>query len=267
MGCLFSCLWKNDTKTPYKLLDKPISQGGFSNVYRATHTDIDTHVIIKRSRSLKTRDFLQLESDILQQLHHPNIIQLLDVYTHNTQLHLVLEHGGIELYSVLDSYGDGLPESTTQHYSRQILSAVTYLHSKQIVHRDIKSENITVLGVGGCARIKLIDFGFATHFTRNQCMTRFIGSPEYIAPEVIQGFYTEKCDLWSVGIVIHMMLFNKFPFFNTPQKTLYDSICNDSLDYSRPVWENITDDATQCIASLLDKNPENRSITEWAVLD
>ena len=266
MGCLFSCLWKTRLKMPYQILDTPISQGAFSNVYRAKNINRNTGVIIKRSRYHQSREFLEQEAGILQQMCHPNIIQLLDVYTYNTQFHLVLEYGGTELYYVLDSYVDGLPESIAQHYSQQILSAVSYCHSKKIVHRDIKPENITVLGVGGCARIKLIDFGFATRFNPNQYMNRFLGSPEYIAPEVIIGYYTEKCDLWSVGVVIHMMLFHKFPFFNTPQKTLYKSICNDVLDFSTPIWENITNGAKQCIASLLDKNPDGRIITEWATL-
>ena len=170
------------------------------------------------------------EIQVLKELEHPNIIKIHEYYIDNKYHYIITEllNGG-ELYDSIVKV-QRFNERKAAHIMRQILSALNYLHSKGIVHRDIKPENILVekadtnseLGDDfESLNIKLIDFGASIFFKENQKLTVKIGSPYYIAPEVLNRNYDEKCDIWSSGVVLYVMLTGNFPFIgNTSQKLL-----------------------------------------------
>jgi len=97
---------------------------------------------------------------------------------------------------------------------KQLLSAVTYCHSKGVVHRDLKPENILIDSIlkNGLIRIKVIDFGTALFLTPHGSISETLGTPYYIAPEVINGDYNEKCDIWSIGVIMFILLTGNPPF-------------------------------------------------------
>ena len=104
---------------------------------------------------------------------------------------------------------------------RQLFSAVAFCHDKGIVHRDLKPENMLVNSkVGEPLTIKLIDFGASEHFKKGQKLDKFIGTAYYIAPEVIDKSYDEKCDLWSCGIIMYTMISGQPPFSGTEDQII-----------------------------------------------
>ena len=95
---------------------------------------------------------------------------------------------------------------------KQVFSAVAYCHAKNIVHRDLKPENILLEGSGDKALIKVIDFGTSQVFDPNKKMKQTYGTPYYIAPEVLKGSYDSKCDIWSCGVILYILLTGRPPF-------------------------------------------------------
>ncbi len=106
----------------------------------------------------------------------------------------------------------GLSEQCAAQLIRQVLSAVAYCHSNKIVHRDIKPENLLLASGDKDARVKVIDFGTSRVFDAGKKMTSKIGTPLYIAPEVLNNSYTEKCDVWSCGVILYVLLSGVQPF-------------------------------------------------------
>ncbi len=105
-----------------------------------------------------------------------------------------------------------LSEQYAVHIMRQVLSAITYCHANKIVHRDIKPENLLLATPDKDARLKVIDFGTSQVFDSGKKMTTKIGTPLYIAPEVLRNSYTEKCDIWSCGVILYVLLSGVHPF-------------------------------------------------------
>lgn len=117
-------------------------------------------------------------------------------------------------------------EQDTAFIVRQILSAITYCHSKGIVHRDLKPENILIDSVtsDGKIYIKVIDFGAALFFSPKVKISETLGTPYYIAPEVLFGEYNEKCDLWSIGVIMFILLSGTAPFSGSTDDDIMESV-------------------------------------------
>ena len=114
-----------------------------------------------------------------------------------------------------------ISEKTTRNIIFQLLLSLNYLHEKGITHRDIKSENILIYRKEPDLVIKLADFGTATFFIKNMPLTDVLGSPYYIAPEVLNGVYDEKCDIWSTGVLAYILLCGKPPFFGKEEDIFF----------------------------------------------
>ena len=118
-----------------------------------------------------------------------------------------------------------LSEQTTKTIVLQLLKTLNYLHKHNITHRDIKPENILIFNKEPEIIIKLGDFGNSTIFCKNKSLNDIIGTPYYIAPEVIKGNYNEKCDIWSTGVLVYLLLCGKPPF-KSNNRTEFDLMCN-----------------------------------------
>ena len=245
----------------YKIVSK-LGKGSFGSVYKVKHkisgeiramkiiknTSVDDKVGVENAKFLK-------EIQVLKELDHPNIIKIFEYYVDNKNHYIITEllTGG-ELYD---------NEKTAAFIMRQILSALNYLHSKGIVHRDIKPENILVQKIDKKENqdeiyIKLIDFGASNFFKENEILKLKVGSPYYIAPEVLNKNYNEKCDIWSAGVVLYVMLTGKFPFVGQTSQKLFESIKTGKYRTEGKEWEAISLEAKELIGKMLELDKNKR---------
>eukprot|EP01133_Synstelium_polycarpum_P014986 gene14986-17722_t len=240
------------------LLGNEIGRGAFSIVREATHRSSGERVAIK---SIKTRfiknKLLMREIEIMKKVgDHPNILKLYEVYETKRHLHLVLElvTGG-ELFDKIVHRGE-YSEQDASKIMRQIVSAVGHLHANGIAHRDLKPQNLLCAGLEG-DDIRVADFGLSKIFGDGDRLETCCGSPEYVAPEVLECKpYDKACDLWSVGVITYVLLTGCFPFWDKNNAVLYEKIRN--VDYGWPAGLEVSDEAKDLVSHLIEKNPERR---------
>lgn len=138
--------------------------------------------------------------------------------------------------------------------TKQILSAIQYCHEKQIAHRDLKPENILIDSKQKGA-IKVIDFGTSQVFDEKKHeMHKMYGTPYYIAPEVLTGKYTEKCDIWSIGVILYVMLSGKAPFNGSNDREILKKVAAATYSFSGEIWSKRSEDVKNFIRKLLEKD-------------
>jgi calcium-dependent protein kinase len=214
--------------------------------------------INKARVSAKKLDQLSTEVEIYLSLDHPNIARLQDVYETGEKIQLLTEccEGG-ELYYRLQKRGV-YSDADAADAMRQMLRAVSYLHSRDIVHRDLKLENLLYV-TGQSSQLKLIDFGFARIWDPSTLMMTSCGSVAYVSPDVISGKgYTNKCDMWSLGVIIWMLL-TGYPPFHGDEKTIVAKIRTGKPDWShKQRWKNVSQPAMDLVQKLLAFDPNER---------
>lgn len=220
--------------SPLKITDvykmcKSLGSGAFGEVRLVTHKHTGHERAVKIFRkstypSKREISKLQSEIEILRKLDHPNIIQIYEYFDDPKRFYIIMEkcEGG-ELYSQI-VLQNSFTEQDAQRIIRQLVSAVSYLHSHKIVHRDIKPENILFEYSGDLSSIKLIDFGVASFFDESQRMKEPVGTFYYAAPEVMGKDYDSKCDMWSVGIISFLLLTGKPPFEQADDSVITEKV-------------------------------------------
>ena len=141
----------------------------------------------------------------------------------------------------------------------EMLSAVAFLHSRSIVHRDLKLENwVLESGKDVWSPLKLIDFGLSTHYRAGERLTRVVGSSYYVAPEVLKKSYTEACDLWSLGVIVYMLLSGAPPFYGKNDEAIKASIVQGEYTFPHELFRDVSDEAMAFVSTLLSYNIEYR---------
>ncbi|CAK0849880.1 unnamed protein product [Prorocentrum cordatum] len=201
---------------------------------------------------------LSTEVEIHLGLDHPNIARLQDVYETGDKIQLLTEccEGG-ELYDRLHKRGV-FDDAEAADAMRQMLRAVSYLHSSDIVHRDLKLENLLYVSPES-SQLKLIDFGFARVWDPSTLMTASCGSVAYVSPDVLSGKgYTNKCDMWSLGVIIWMLL-TGYPPFHGDEKRIMSNIRAGKPDWSHQHrWKKVREPAVDLVSKLLAVDPNER---------
>jgi len=141
---------------------------------------------------------------------------------------------------------------------RQILAAVTYCHNLNIIHRDIKPQNLLFESHDKDSRIKLIDFGISAFFKSASKLNLRVGTPYYVSPEVINKSYDSKCDIWSCGVLLYILLCGKPPFDGKKQDEVFAKILKGEYSMSGADWENISKQAKDLVKKMLILNPAER---------
>ena len=201
---------------------------------------------------------LMLELGILKHLDHPNIVKFYETYEDDKFLHFVMEYcsGGELLDRVIEK--GSLNEHEAAVVMEKALSAVKYLHEKKIVHRDLKPENFLFSHMGKDAELKLIDFGLARPIDDAHPFKTVAGTVYYLAPEVIKGNYNEKCDEWSLGAVMYLLLSGNPPFIGNHNKEIMTKILTEKVDMKGHEWKRISKHAKDLILKLLERNVAKR---------
>ena len=172
---------------------------------------------------------------------HPNIMRLYEFFDEETRYLVVAElcKGG-ELWEEMQNRARWT-EKEAAIITKQVLTALNHCHSNNIVHRDVKPENIMLEDLKKLDQIKLIDFGVATRIKNlNEKLTEQVGSPYYIAPEVIKGSYNYKCDLWSTGVITYMLLSGMVPFQGTNSNEILTKVEAGNYEMKQG-WQSVSE--------------------------
>ncbi|XP_052189362.1 calcium-dependent protein kinase 26 [Diospyros lotus] len=210
---------------------------------------------------------IKLEIEIMTRLSgHPNVVDLKAVYEEEDYVHLVMELcAGGELFHQLEKHGR-FSESEARVLFRQLMQVVTYCHEKGVVHRDLKPENILLTIKASSSPIKLADFGLATYIRPGQSLHGTVGSPFYIAPEVLSGSYNQEADVWSSGVILYILLSGMPPFWGKTKSRIFDAVRTADLRFPSDPWDHISDSAKELIRGMLCTDPSKR-LTAQQVLD
>jgi len=236
-----------------------IGKGAFGCVYTAYRTTDKLIVVTKFIRKSKVchdmwvdgtkGEKIPFEVSLLLALNHPGIVSILDVYQNHNYVQMVMDkHGDMDLFEFIDR-NPIMDEALASIIFRQVVSAVHFLHSREILHRDIKDENIIINNKFGC---KLIDFGSATFYKPGQLFNTFYGTVEYCSPEVLKGYPYggPELEMWSLGVLLYIIMFGENPFYNA-EDTMRAELHPPHNDASPKCWE--------LVEACLDPDPKKRA--------
>ncbi len=245
-------------------IESLVGMGGMANVYRGTDTKTGNAIAVKvlKEEFLDNEELVRRfknESKAISILNHPNIVKVYDVSVTDRLQYIVMEYvDGITLKEYLKQRGGALTWKETVHFATQVLSALQHAHSKGIIHRDVKPQNIMLLADGS---IKMMDFGIA-RFSRAQSQTvsdKAIGSVHYISPEQAKGDKTDaRTDIYSVGVMLYEMLSGKLPFDGDGAVSIAIMQISDKAKPLVQVAPNVPEALCQITEKAMEKDPANR---------
>jgi len=260
----------------YSILNK-LGEGTFGSVYRVIHKLTDQiramKTISKSTVNLQddNRQFLK-EIEILIKTDHMNIVKIYEYFLDDLNYYVITEFvSGGDLFESITKW-ESFNEEKASYIMRQLLSCVSYLHANHIVHRDLKPENLMVEKSNKLKKIneneiniKLIDFGTCNYFDGKSKLTLKVGTPSYMAPEVYRKSYTEKCDLWSCGIILHILLVGYPPFLGDSTEEIILAIMVGKISFDDPEWNHVSSTAKDLLLKMLDYNMESRISAQEAL--
>ena len=253
----------------YQIMTK-LAHGATGTVFIGKNMITNETVAVKLvEKNNKNIDLVQMKTEVilLKNINHPNILRLFEFYESPTAFYMISElckYG--ELY---DRIKRGFSERELSIILYQIFQALDYCHDNNIVHRDLKLENILVNNIEKVYDdiskkeielfwVKLIDFGTAKMFVRNRNERAIIGTSYYIAPEVLKKNYNEKCDTWSVGVILYILVTGKPPFDGKNDNEIMHKIKNGIVDYHNQKFMNSTIECQDLIKKLLEIKIDKR---------
>lgn len=234
----------------FKIINK-IGEGFFADVFLVREKPDDKAMVLKQTKCGKPSEQLTNEITILSSLNHPNVLALMVEIEDRQDCAIFELCDGGDLAQYVDNHGP-LSLAHTKRWSREITDGVNYLHQNNILHRDLKADNILLAGDS----LRIGDFGGAVVMKKGQMMTALEGSPINCAPEMIKGEgYSFPRDWWSVGIMIYQMIVGELPFMAHDQMGIFVKILMEDVEYP-----DFVDFATrEIIEGLLQKEPSIRS--------
>ena len=246
---------------------KILGSGSFGSVYEAKNTIFQNTVAMKVIKKDPSNDLdeqeIRNEIDILKKLSHPNIVKIYEFYISNSHYYIITEFcKDGELFSYIKNK---YSENQLAVLFYQVFSGLWYLHDNKILHRDIKLENIMISNIEKDNKtgedlfwIKIIDFGTAKIFEKNKKERDVVGSSYYIAPEVLKQNYNEKCDTWSVGVILYMMLVGRAPFDGKDDEEIICKINSADYNSKEPKLLKHSPEVRDLVSKLLQKDTNKR---------
>ena len=208
--------YKSDPFIEYEVV-KDLGKGSYAIVRLIRHKltgAIRAMKVIKRIENDLYESHIKNEVNILMKLDHPNIVKIFELYVSDLKYYLITEYcSGGSLFKLINQNNGPFTEIQTSYIMHQLFSVVNYCHKMKIIHRDLKPENILInKNDNGFVTIKVCDFGTSLNFNRGDIQNNIVGSLYYIAPEVFKKKYDLKCDIWSCGVIMYILLTGQPPF-------------------------------------------------------
>ena len=231
----------------YYTFIKEIGHGSYGHVFRCQNISTGNVYACKKfdKQLIKNKTRLKTEINLLRATDHPNIIKLYETFEDKQYIYLIMEEcNGGELFQrlALNAKNNKLyTEKDAAKLMKQILGAVNYLHHHGICHRDLKPENILLSSMSDNFQLKLIDFSLS---------------------KVLKGKYNIKCDVWSCGVILYIMLCGNPPFYSKDEKTLKEKICNFEYDFNHPAFNKVSEDAKDLIRSIFVDSKRRPNISD-----
>lgn len=252
---------REDIKKIYKFEKKLLGEGAFGKVSKAFLKRDKSRLFAiktmkKNSQYIDLSIFLK-EVELLKIFDHPHIIKFHEVYEDSRSFYLVIEYcEGGDLQQRLDEEKKIL-ESDVKKYLWQMLMSIYYIQCKKICHRDLKPENFMFKEDGG-TQLKLIDFGLSQSFFQKKKMRTIAGSPCYVAPQVLDQNYTEKCDVWSLGIIFYQLVTGELPFYSETNKEVYQLVYEGNYDLELFRDQGVSEECVDLLTKMIVIDEEKR---------
>eukprot|EP00542_Grammatophora_oceanica_P010432 CAMPEP_0194032256 /NCGR_PEP_ID=MMETSP0009_2-20130614/5237_1 /TAXON_ID=210454 /ORGANISM="Grammatophora oceanica, Strain CCMP 410" /LENGTH=706 /DNA_ID=CAMNT_0038672641 /DNA_START=11 /DNA_END=2131 /DNA_ORIENTATION=+ len=230
-----------------------------SSTYEVTYALKSIH--LNRVKDPTFVEELKNEVSILKTLDHPNIVRPIESFEHRNQLFVVMELcSGGDLYT-----RDPYTEEEAARIVGSILSAISFMHQHNIIHRDLKFENILFTNSSPTSDIKLIDFGLSSTYATDKELTEGVGTVYTMAPEVLRGNYREQSDLWSLGVITFMLLSSQMPFYGRKRRHIVEQIMKCQYEFRGRRWKRVSKEAKEIVHSLLVLDPTKRATADEAL--
>jgi len=250
---------------------KFLGEGSFAAVYQVQNKYTDAicamKIINKSSNSPEEDNEILNEINILRYMDHPSVLKIFEFYSNRKSYSIVTElcPGG-ELFQQIIDKGP-FNEKYSAFVMYQLFSAVNYCHKMHIVHRDLKPENILIVSKDqdGYPTIKVCDFGTSKIFEKGKIERKLVGSSYYIAPEVLKKKYNEKCDLWSCGVIMYILLSARPPFGGEDDTDIMERVAIGEYDLESPPFDKLSKNALDLIKRLLTMDVNERINAEQAL--
>lgn len=234
----------------------PIGVGGFSVVKEGTVRSTGEKVAVKIVPACYATD-IKREAETMKKIQNPHILEMHDIFSAEKNVFMVTELAlGGDLFGIVEEY-TYLPEYESREITRRVLLGVEYLHSKGVVHRDLKPQNILCCSEQDITQVKIGDFGLSKILSADSLLKTRCGSPHYLAPEVLTcPSYDAKVDIWSVGVIVYVMLTGSLPFFSEDIREVIKHVM--LAEYTWPEDVQVSGLAKDFVRRLVDKDPARR---------
>ncbi|OXB67739.1 hypothetical protein ASZ78_010341 [Callipepla squamata] len=251
-----------EVTTCYSVCRHEVLGGGrFGQVHKCTEVSTGLNLAAKiiKVKGAKEKEEVKNEINIMNQLNHVNLIQLYDAFEAKNNVTLIMEYlDGGELFDRITDENYNLTELDAVLFTKQICEGVHYLHQHYILHLDLKPENILCVNRTG-NQIKIIDFGLARRYKPREKLKVNFGTPEFLAPEVVNyDFVSYPTDMWSVGVITYMLLSGLSPFLGETDAETMNYVVNCNWDFDAEAFEQLSEEAKDFISRLLVKEKSCR---------
>ena len=249
---------------------KKLGKGGYGKVFQVKNKSTNKLYACKKLSKLNIKNVkkFQNEIEVLMKMDHPNIVKLYEVFESDNSLYLIMEecYGGELFDRILHRINTNnmYTEREACLLMKQIIGAIEYCHNNGIAHRDLKPENLLYLKEGSEEDnpLKIADFGLSQSFNLKKMLTSKVGTSYYVPPEILAGNYTEKCDIWSAGIILYILLSGEPPFNGPNDETIFARIKTYKYEFPEQKWSKVSVEAKDLLSKMLIQEDKRLSASQ-----